>query len=146
MKRRIRQLSCIMSVCVMLCFLFTSSVAASSGIDEGMVIPLFQAAMGDSFDTMDHDLSLYNENCVRFVVDLDFTKDEALAAKSQLSSTYNTMVESLTGTSKSGYELLKTLGYEDAFFTVCLMDDVYDQESDVWLVIVNGCVMYDAFS
>ena len=146
MKRWIQQLSCVLSVCVMLCFLFTSSVAASSGIDEGMVIPLFQTAMGDSFDTMDHDLSLYNDNCVRFVVDLDFTKDEALAAKSQLSSTYNTMVESLTGTSKSGYELLKTLGYEDAFFTVCLMDDVYDQESDVWLVIVNRCVMYDAFS
>ncbi len=145
MAKLIKQLSAVFLVCTVLCFLFSSNVFASSELDESLIIPLFQAAMGDTLDNMDHDLSLYNENCVRLKIDLDFSKDDALVTKSQLSGEYSTMVESLTTTSEAGYTLLTTLGFEDKFFTVCLVDDIYDEESDVWLVIVNGCVVYDAF-
>ncbi len=55
------------------------------------------------------------------------------------------MLESMTTLSQSGYELLQSLGYEDKNFIVTILDDVDDNSSDAWLIIVNGNVVYNMF-
>ena len=119
---------------------------ASSDWDPDSVVSMMKLAMGDSFSEFDNNLSFYNDNTIRFIVDMDASKDYALSNKSQLYDQWSTLRDNLTGVSQSGYDVLKTLGCGDKFFVVTVLDNVYDEASDVWLIVVNGNVVYDMYN
>ena len=114
--------------------------------DKDMIVTLFQTTMGDSYDGIDHDLSVYKGESIRFKVDFNASKDSLLGlSNSEIMDSWSNMTDSLVSLSESGHGLLDSLGHGDRCFIVCIVDDVDDETSDVWYVSVNGYTVYDAF-
>ena len=53
------------------------------------------------------------------------------------------VVNSFGDASKRAYELFGSVGYGDKFFVLSIVDNVYDETSDIWFISVNGNTVFD---
>ena len=144
--------------CLILCFTMPMNILASDW-DADSIISVLQLAFesGMEENPFEYNLTPYNDNTIRMTVSMSTTgmkKDEVLdnmalykasGTWSDIADAWSSVSASMANLSKSGYDMLVTLGYEDKSFSVILVDDKDDEYSDVWFVAVNGNEVYDLF-
>ena len=143
----IKKSSAVLAVCLSFCILFSLTVLAESERDPNLMVSLLQSAMKDTWDDYDIDLSAYGDNCIRMKIGMKGigAKDFTVCNRSQVIEAWNNAKSSWADMSKAAYDVFTTLGFDDKLFTVCVMDDISDESSDVWFVAVNGNIVYDLF-
>ena len=129
---------------LLLCFVLSINVFASSDWDPDAIITILEPVVADDFVDNEHRFYAYNDDTIRFSLGLGVDKDFVLSHRDELSGDWSSVTSSFAELSKSGYEVLKTLGYDDKFFTICILSNIYDESSDVIFMTVNGNNVYDA--
>ena len=153
---KVKRASAMLIMALLFCFLISFTFYASQEWDPDALISVMDMVIGENFE-YNYKLTKYEENSIRMITDLDMpsngtSKDmiinECKKNKDELAEikeAWDAATASLVELSKSGVEVLKSVDFNDKFFIASIVDDINDESSDVWLVIVNGEVVYDVF-
>lgn len=130
-----------------LCLATTKTVPIMGDtVNDSDIMSLVKLAMGNSYDGLEHDL-LVEERNVILKLNPGVTEELMAAGKynSDVQSAWNKMLDSFQQTSKSGVELLASIGVTDGSFTVLVEDDVNKIDANIFLCIINGVIVQNYY-